>query len=43
MQLVLSLLSQVSISLVIAHLFSKRPLLRQLANHSVRMPHKVLI
>lgn len=43
MQLVLSLLQQMSVSLVIAYLFSKSPLLRPLANYSVRLPHKVLI
>ena len=43
MQLVLSLLQQISVSLVIAYLFSKSPLLRPLANYSVRLPHKVLI
>ncbi|MBL0544489.1 sensor histidine kinase [Aeromonas jandaei] len=43
MQLVLSLLQQMSVSLVIAYLFSKSPLLRPLANYSVRVPHKVLI
>ncbi|MFB2864449.1 LytS/YhcK type 5TM receptor domain-containing protein [Aeromonas sp. MdU4] len=43
MQLVLSLLQQMSVSLVIAYLFSKSPLLRPLANYSVRIPHKVLI
>ena len=43
MQLVLSLLQQMSLSLVIAYLFSKSPLLRPLANYSVRLPHKVLI
>jgi two-component system LytT family sensor kinase len=32
-----------SVSLVIAYLFSKSPLLRPLANYSVRLPHKVLI
>ena len=42
MQLVLSLLQQMSVSLVIAYLFPK-PLLRPLANYSVRLPHKVLI
>ena len=43
MQLVLSLLQQMSVSLVIAYLFSKSPLLRPLANYSVRLPHKILI
>ena len=43
MQLVLSLLQQMSVSLVISYLFSKSPLLRPLANYSVRLPHKVLI
>ncbi|WP_324056945.1 sensor histidine kinase [Aeromonas caviae] len=43
MPLVLSLLQQMSVSLVIAYLFSKSPLLRPLANYSVRLPHKVLI
>ncbi|WP_423856510.1 LytS/YhcK type 5TM receptor domain-containing protein [Aeromonas veronii] len=32
-----------SVSLVIAYLFSKSPLLRPLANYSVRLPHKILI
>ncbi|MCF3098052.1 sensor histidine kinase [Aeromonas australiensis] len=43
MQLVLSLLQQMSVSLVIAYLFSKSPLLRPLANYSLRLPHKILI
>ncbi|MNK47133.1 Sensor histidine kinase YehU [compost metagenome] len=43
MQLVLSLLQQMSVSLVIAYLFSKSPLLRPLANYSVRLPHKILL
>lgn len=43
MQLVLSLLQQMSVSLVIAYLFSKSPLLRPLTNYSVRLPHKILI
>lgn len=43
MQLVLSLLQQMSVNLVIAYLFSKSPLLRPLASFSVRLPHKVLI
>ncbi|PKQ80542.1 sensor histidine kinase [Aeromonas sobria] len=43
MQLLLSLLQQMSVSLVIAYLFSKSPLLRPLANYSVRLPHKILI
>ncbi len=41
MQLVLSQLQQMSVSLVIAYLFSKSPLLRPLANYSVRLPHKI--
>ncbi|MFM4804199.1 LytS/YhcK type 5TM receptor domain-containing protein [Aeromonas bivalvium] len=43
MQLILSLLQQMSVFLVIAYLFSKTPLFRPLTHFSVRLPHKVLI
>ncbi|RDH45117.1 sensor histidine kinase [Zooshikella ganghwensis] len=43
MQLILSLLQQMSVFFVIAYLFSKTPIFKPLVNISIQFPHKVVI